>query len=304
VVAVGSDEKEIALWDWNSQSLLAKLVGHTGAVRSLKLLNDGRLASGSMDNSTRVWNLTTFQTERVLLGHSSGVRAIDLLSNGNLASGSSDQTIRIWNTTNGNTSLLTISAINSVCSLKGLSQNRLASGYCGVGKIDIWNAVNATKLGTLNEHTRRVFSLDLTTDGLLLSGSTDTTLKLWNVTNFTCLSTYFSNQTINAMKFIPQLSAVMIGGNDSYFQLIGINSTNGQLSFLKKIANPIVNSATTWAMAVSNESDVLLTTLNLFDIGLVNLSDLTMIQKSIPAGQGVIIYAMEIIGSYFFCISL
>ena len=84
---------------------IATLSGHTGAVRSLKLLPDGRLASCSDDFTVRIWNLTTGNVSMTLYGHTAIVYAVEVLANGYLLSGGSavgnDYPIRVWNTTTG-----------------------------------------------------------------------------------------------------------------------------------------------------------------------------------------------------------
>ncbi len=79
----------------------ARLEGHSGSVNSLCLLPDGRLASGSEDNTIRLWDLTTGAETARLEGHLGPVTSLCLLPDGRLASGSEDSTIRLWDVTTG-----------------------------------------------------------------------------------------------------------------------------------------------------------------------------------------------------------
>ena len=72
------------------------LEGHTSIVRTLAVLPDGRLASGSYDSTVRVWRLSTGVCEAVLEGHTRYVLALVVLPDGRLASGSYDRTVVIW----------------------------------------------------------------------------------------------------------------------------------------------------------------------------------------------------------------
>ncbi len=77
------------------------LNGHFDWVRSLAVLQDGSLASGSYDNTIRIWDTKTSQSIKLLNGHSYSVYSLAVLKDGSLASGSGDKTIRIWDTKTG-----------------------------------------------------------------------------------------------------------------------------------------------------------------------------------------------------------
>ncbi len=79
----------------------ARLEGHSGQVLALCVLPDGRLASGSGDNTIRLWDVTAGAETARLEGHSGSVAALCMLPDGRLASGSWDNTIRLWDVTAG-----------------------------------------------------------------------------------------------------------------------------------------------------------------------------------------------------------
>jgi WD40 repeat protein len=79
----------------------ARLEGHSCWVMALCLLPDGRLASGSNDNTIRLWDATAGVETARLEGHSGSFEALWLLPDGRLASGSSDNTIWLWDATAG-----------------------------------------------------------------------------------------------------------------------------------------------------------------------------------------------------------
>jgi WD40 repeat protein len=105
----------------------ARLEGHTNSVQALCLLPDGRLASGSYDNTIRLWNVATGAETDCLEGHTDWVRALCLLRDGRLASGSDDKTIRLWNVATGaETARLELDA--PVGALAAIAPNRLVAG--------------------------------------------------------------------------------------------------------------------------------------------------------------------------------
>src|SRR5205823_4658481 len=74
----------------------ARLEGHSGGVRALCVLPDGRRASGSGDSTIRLSDVARGTETARLEGHSGGVSALCVLPDGRLASGSWDNTIRLW----------------------------------------------------------------------------------------------------------------------------------------------------------------------------------------------------------------
>ena len=72
------------------------LQAHTNSIRSLALLSNGDLASGSGDNSIIIWNPNNGIKLMTLQVHTLSVISLALLSNGDLASGSYDDSIIIW----------------------------------------------------------------------------------------------------------------------------------------------------------------------------------------------------------------
>jgi WD40 repeat protein len=80
-----------------SKSPINILTDQRTNIRSLTVLNDGRLVSGSDDNSIIIYNKLTYQPDIIIKEHKDSVRCVIKLSSGFLASCSFDKTIKIFN---------------------------------------------------------------------------------------------------------------------------------------------------------------------------------------------------------------
>ena len=79
---------------------------HTGSIYCLSVLNDGRLASGSNDNSIIIYNKITYKPDLIIKEHKNSVWCITQLYSGILATCSDDKTIKLFNIKENNYNIL------------------------------------------------------------------------------------------------------------------------------------------------------------------------------------------------------
>jgi len=98
VLASGSGDNTIRLWDILTGQLQRTLKGHCSSVSSVAFApNSTVLAAGSDDKTIPLWDVLTGQLQQTLEGHSSSVLSVAFAPNSTmLASGSNDSTIRLW----------------------------------------------------------------------------------------------------------------------------------------------------------------------------------------------------------------
>ncbi|KIX96531.1 uncharacterized protein Z520_07797 [Fonsecaea multimorphosa CBS 102226] len=95
ILATGSYDATIKIWDLDTGKELRTLSGHTMGIRCLQF-DDNKLISGSLDKTLKVWNWRTGECISTYNGHTEGVIALHFDSN-ILVSGSVDNTARVWN---------------------------------------------------------------------------------------------------------------------------------------------------------------------------------------------------------------
>lgn len=82
LVAVGTDEGSLSLWDASTLTKVKELPGHTSRLRLLSFSNNHRLISGSLNESVRVWDLR--KNEPIIVKSSRDFIGADLSEKANL----------------------------------------------------------------------------------------------------------------------------------------------------------------------------------------------------------------------------
>ncbi|GAB1543678.1 NB-ARC domain-containing protein [Scytonema sp. NUACC21] len=133
ILASGSADQTVRLWDVETGQCLKILQGHNNHVLSVSFSPDGQtLASASADQTVKLWAVNTGQCLKTLRGHTSQVLSINFSPEGNiLASSSADETIKLWDINTGDC-LMTIRAERpyegtNITGVTGLSEAQRAT---------------------------------------------------------------------------------------------------------------------------------------------------------------------------------
>ena len=96
MLASGSYDNSIKLWDISTMTCVGTLEGHTDYIISVAFNTDGRmLASGSWDKTIKLWDISTMTCVGTLKVHTNYIWSVAFNGDDLLSSGSCDTTINL-----------------------------------------------------------------------------------------------------------------------------------------------------------------------------------------------------------------
>ncbi|MBH8553140.1 serine/threonine protein kinase [Nostocaceae cyanobacterium CENA357] len=98
ILATGSDDNTIKLWEVSTGQLITTLLGHSWSVVAIAFTaNSETVISASWDKTVKLWRVSTAEELATLFGHVDSVSAVAVSQVAPLiASGSRDKTIKLW----------------------------------------------------------------------------------------------------------------------------------------------------------------------------------------------------------------
>jgi serine/threonine-protein kinase len=185
LLASGSEDNTIKIWDAIAGKLLHTLKGHTAPVTSVAISRDGKtVISGSEDNTIKIWDVPTTALRHTLTEHTDKVYAVALSLDGKtIASGSQDFTVKLWHTETGELirTLSQPAGHRNAVSAVAISPNgkQVASGSWEKN-IKLWDLQTGKILRTFAEHQDKVTTVTFVNDQTIASGSFDKSIRVWD----------------------------------------------------------------------------------------------------------------------------
>ena len=198
---------------------------HKDKIVCMTELFDGKIATGSYDNSIKIWNLNSFNNNcEKTITEEGNIFCLIEFENNMLLSGTNKNNINLFN--------LNKNIDNKIFSFKGHNlwvtnlvklNNKYFASSSNDNQIRIWDYYNKICSNILTGHADGVLSITLLSDGQLCSGGADLSIKIWDWTRGVCTSTLLGHK--KWIKCLYQLSnKYILSGSDDKTIKVWLNN--------------------------------------------------------------------------------
>ncbi|KAL7978763.1 hypothetical protein Chor_013252 [Crotalus horridus] len=191
LLATGGDDCRVNIWSVNKPNCIMSLTGHTTPVESVKInTNEELIVAGSQSGSIRIWDLEAAKILRTLMGHKANICSLDFHPYGGfVASGSMDTNIKLWD---------------------------VRKKSC-VFRYKLWDLAAGKIMFEFTGHTGPVNVIEFhPNEYLLASGSSDRTVRFWDLEKFHTVSCIEEEATpVRCVLFNPDGCCLYAGSQDA-----------------------------------------------------------------------------------------
>ena len=224
ILATGSYDRTIRLWNVATHRQLGALTGTSGDVYSVAFSPNGKiLASGGDDRSVRLWDVRTHrQLGQPLNGHDGEINSVAFSPDGKiLASGGENGTVRLWDVrTRRQLGTALPGHMGKVWSVAFSPDGKtLASGGAD-GTAQLWDVASRRPLGFVQANRHPVLSVAFSHNSkILATGGDDGAVRLWDAATLQPIRSWLVGSPAFNVAFSPNGKLLASGNLDDAVQL-------------------------------------------------------------------------------------
>ena len=242
LLASGSGDETIRLWDPRNGRLQKVLTGHTAAVRALAFSTDGRfLASGGRDRTWRIWEAKTGKEQATLSTRFGNIRSLTFSPDGQtLATGGDGGSVYLWDWQAKKQRKVMKSGFGIVFAIAYSPDGRLLATGNSDALVHLWDPSSGRQQDTLSGHRGAVHTIAISPHGdLLASGGADKTIRLWDLGTGNERGVFTGHtDAIQSVTFSPDGQTIVSGAKDGTIRLWDWKSGR-ELHTLSKQRGPV-----------------------------------------------------------------
>ncbi len=227
LIASGSVDLTVKVWDTASKECLASMEGHDGEVKALAFSPDGKfLASGEMYKKVKIWDTATYKETNMYTDIEGSLTGLVYSIDGKrLFASSKDSFARVW--TIG--SLADAKKLAHSYPVNGIAMSpdgKLVATMDDGGNVSLWNTTTLLKSKTL-KHSTEGRSVAFSADSKSLVSVGDDKLILWDVATGTEKAAIKAEA--NTAAFTPDGMTIVVGTQDNL--VLYLNTADLSLKF-------------------------------------------------------------------------
>ncbi|PVU93855.1 hypothetical protein BB561_002986 [Smittium simulii] len=267
--ASASYDRTARLWSCEHIYPLRIFVGHLSDVNCVKFHpNSKYVITGSDDKTVRMWDIQTGKCVRLFTGHRGSITCISISPDGKfLASASSTPFVlnsKTKKSSDNKKNTNNFIKTDEIASSDTLKPKKRDPTDFNIGiLIKVWDIGSGTCVFDFYGHTEPVTSLAFNNEStLLISGSLDTTVKIWNVSNIEPNLNQTNNfETVNTNDHGDKSDSLGITYNDKNQDITSDNTLDAE-TITDSPQNTIKDAAGAWKKKHVKSSKELLKTWN------------------------------------------